>query len=86
MDSDDLEFAKDVETPTTPEDWAALAASRPCGCPCVRGIRPEPEPVPERDWHQEYKDDLAMGRIHEDLHPVARRPRRSRAVHLRRLG
>jgi hypothetical protein len=36
MDSEDIEFAKDVAWPETPEAWAALAQSHPCGCWCLK--------------------------------------------------
>lgn len=36
MDDEDIEFSKDVEWPTTPDQWAALAASHPCGCWCLK--------------------------------------------------
>lgn len=37
MDSEDIEFAEDVQMPTSPEEWDALAESHPCGCWCVKG-------------------------------------------------
>jgi hypothetical protein len=37
MDDEDIEAAKDVERPTTPEGWAALAQSHPCACRCGGG-------------------------------------------------
>lgn len=40
MDSEDIEFAAGIDYPTTPEAWAALAADRPCGCPCMRPASP----------------------------------------------
>lgn len=36
MDSEDIEYAKDVAWPETPEAWAALAATHPCGCWCLK--------------------------------------------------
>jgi hypothetical protein len=43
MDSEDIEFAPDVDYPTTLEAWAALAADRPCGCYCMRRKQDSPD-------------------------------------------
>ncbi len=36
MDQDDIDCDPKVEMPKTPEDWAALAVSHPCGCWCMK--------------------------------------------------
>ena len=41
MDDEDIEATKDLERPTTAEGWAALAATRPCGCHCMKRHRDE---------------------------------------------
>lgn len=37
MGDEDIDHDKDVERPTTPEGWAALAQSHPCACRCAGG-------------------------------------------------
>lgn len=41
MDVEDIEYSTDTDMPTTPDEWAELARTRPCGCHC----RPGPSPT-----------------------------------------
>lgn len=37
MGDEDIEFAREIERPTTPEGWVSLAQSHPCACRCGGG-------------------------------------------------
>ena len=39
MDAEDIEHAGNIPMPTTPQEWAHLAATHPCGCYCAKESR-----------------------------------------------